>query len=179
MLVIDTIKVPNYIHPLTKEAAIYVASHLRDDDYREITEGYGWHPLQAAIYPLEDDAVWFEVPNGKTAGMAGVAPDGQVWMLCTPAIHEYPLTFAREAKRFIDSRKEPVLWNIVDKRNTAHTRLLKFLGFELGKEFVYGPNNITFIEFSRNGISSNHGCGNSRPTRNVGNSGIQRPTATS
>lgn len=154
MLVIDIIKVPNYIHPLTAEAAIYVVSHLRDDDYREVTEGHGCHPIQAAVVPMEDDAVWFEVPNGKTAGMAGVSPDGQIYMLCTPAIHEYPLTFAREAKRFIDSRKEPVLWNIVDKRNTAHTRLLKFLGFELGKEIVYGPNNLTFIEFSRNGTTS-------------------------
>ena len=154
MLVIDTIKVPNYIHPLTAEAAIYVVSHLRDDDYRELTEGHGVHPIQAAVVPMEDDAVWFEVPNGKTAGMAGVSQDGQIYMLCTPAIHEYPLTFAREAKRFIDSRKEPLLWNIVDKRNTAHTRLLKFLGFELGKEIVYGPNNLTFIEFSRNGTTS-------------------------
>jgi hypothetical protein len=154
MLVIDIIKVPNYIHPLTKEAAIYVASHLRDDDKREVTEGYGWHPLQAAIVPLEDDAVWFEVPNGKTAGMAGVSPDGQIWMLCTPAIHEYPLTFARESKRFIESRPEPVLWNIVDKRNTTHVKLLKFLGFEFGSEFKYGPNDLTFIEFSRNGTTS-------------------------
>ena len=57
---------------------------------------------------MEDDAVWFEVPNGKTAVWIW---DGQIYMLCTPAIHEYPLAFAREAKRFIDSRKEPVLWH--------------------------------------------------------------------
>ena len=79
--------------------------------------------------------------------MAGVGEDGLIWMLCTPAIHKYPLTFAREAKRFVDSRTEPVLHNIVDSRNTAHTKLLQWLGFEFVEEFEYGPNNIPFIEF--------------------------------
>lgn len=138
-----------YIHPLTKEAALYVASNLREDDRREVEEGHGLPALSAAIYPLEDDCVYFEVPNGETAGMAGVGPDGSIWMLCTPAIHKYPLTFAREAKRFVESRPEPVLWNIVDSRNKAHLKLLKWLGFEFIDEFEYGPNKITFIEFHK------------------------------
>ena len=139
-----------YIHPITLEAALYVASHLRDDDYREVFEGHGHKPLlhipQSALY---GDTVWFEVPNGKTAGLAGVQDEGQVWMLCTNAIHEYPLTFAREAKRFIESREEKLLWNIVDKRNTAHLKLLKFLGFKFLRELKHGPNQLTFIEFCR------------------------------
>ena len=70
-------------------------------------------------------------------------------MLTTPAIHEYPLTFAREAKRFIESRPEPYLWNVVDKRNTVHLKLLQFLGFKFLREIIHGPNNLTFIEFIR------------------------------
>ena len=89
------------------------------------------------------------MPNGKTAGMAGVSKEGNIWMLCTPAILEYPLTFAREAKRFVDSRTEPLLWNIVDKRNTVHLKLLKFLGFKFLREVRHGPNNLTFIEFAK------------------------------
>ena len=81
--------------------------------------------------------------------MAGVGPDGSIWMLCTPAIHDYPITFAREAKRFVESRTEPLLWNIVDKRNTVHLKLLKFLGFKFLREIKYGPNNLSFIEFCR------------------------------
>ena len=77
-------------------------------------------------------------------------------MLCTPAIHKYPLTFAREAKRFVDSRKEEHLWNIVDSRNTAHIKLLKWLGFEFIEEFEYGPNNIPFIEFELNDWSNSY-----------------------
>jgi len=148
--------VSNYIHPITLEAALYVASHLRDDDYREVFEGHGHKPLlhipQSAFY---GDTVWFEVPNGKTAGLAGVQDGGQVWMLCTNAIHEYPLTFAREAKRFIESRKEELLWNIVDKRNAAHLKLLKFLGFKFLRELKHGPNQLTFIEFCRVRTSNN------------------------
>tara|TARA_R100000458_G_scaffold4778_1_gene3834 strand:+ start:4651 stop:5142 length:492 start_codon:yes stop_codon:yes gene_type:complete len=132
------------------EAAVEVASNLRPDDFREVYEGHGLFPLlHIPRYAFNGDAVYFEVPNGKTAGLAGVQLDGTIWMLCTPAIHEYPLTFAREAKRFVDSRNEPLLWNVVDKRNTVHLKLLKFLGFKFLRELKYGPNQLPFIEFCR------------------------------
>ena len=132
------------------EAAVDVASNLREDDYREVYEGHGHYPLlYLPLAAFNGDTVWFEVPNGKIAGLAGVQDGGQIWMLCTNAIHEYPLTFARESKRFIESRKEKLLWNIVDKRNTAHLKLLKFLGFKFLRELKHGPNQLTFIEFCR------------------------------
>ena len=132
------------------EAAVEVASNLRPDDYREVYEGHGHFPLlHLPLSVCNESSVYFTVPNGKTAGMAGVEYDGSIWMLCTPAIHEYPLTFAREAKRFVDSRKEKLLWNIVDKRNTVHLKLLQFLGFKFLRELKYGPNQLTFIEFCK------------------------------
>ena len=141
---------PNYIHPITLEAATEVASNLRSDDYREVTEGYGSNPI--AFLPMvaqDGSAVYFTVPDGKTAGLAGVCDDGAICMLCTPEIERYPITFAREAKRYVDSREEPLLWNIVDCRNTVHLKLLKFLGFKFLRKFNYGPNNLPFIEFCR------------------------------
>ena len=141
---------PNYIHPVTIKAALEVASNLRPEDRRELEEGHGTNVLEYFLEVSRDPTnVWFEVPNGKTAGMAGVSKEGNIWMLCTPAILEYPLTFAREAKRFVDSRTEPLLWNIVDKRNTVHLKLLKFLGFKFLREIRHGPNNLTFIEFAK------------------------------
>jgi hypothetical protein len=105
-------------------------------------------------------SVYFTVPNGRTAGLAGIQTGGVVWMLTTPAIHDYPITFAREAKRFIDSRTEPLLWNIIDKRNTVHLKLLRFLGFKFIREITYGPNNLSFIEFCRVcSITSNRSSG--------------------
>ena len=133
---------------MTKEAAIEVASNLLPDDRREVEEGHGHDPLVSVpLAALEGDSVYFRVPNGEIAGLAGVSDDGRIWMLCTPAIHKYPTTVVREAKRYVKSRKEKLLWNIVDKRNTIHLKLLRFLGFKFLRELKYGPNNLSFIEF--------------------------------
>tara|TARA_Y100001951_G_scaffold92819_1_gene87943 strand:- start:210 stop:656 length:447 start_codon:yes stop_codon:yes gene_type:complete len=142
--------VSKYIHPATIEAALQVASNLLPDDRREIEEGHGLDPMvELPLAVHSGSCVWFKVPNGKTAGMAGVGSNGEVWMLCTPAIHEYPITFAREAKRFIQSREEPLLWNIVDDRNVVHKKLLRFLGFKFLRKIFHGPNQLSFIEFCR------------------------------
>ena len=140
----------NYIHPITMKAAVEVAFNLRPDDRREVEEGHGQDPLVELVKAAQEGTcVYFNVPNGKTAGMAGVEKGGIVWMLCTPAIHDYPITFAREAKRYIDSRQEELLWNIVDERNKVHLKLLKFLGFKFLRKKLHGPNQLSFIEFAR------------------------------
>ena len=139
-----------YIHPLTPEAAFEVASNLLPEDRKEVEEGHGYDPtvILPSTYDM-GDSVYFRVPNGELAGIAGVHDKGQIWMLCTPAILKYPVTFAREAKRYVDSRQEKLLWNIVDKRNTVHLKLLRFLGFKFLREIEHGPNKLTFIEFCR------------------------------
>ena len=140
----------NYIHPITMEAATEVAFNLRPDDFREVYEGHGENPLVSIPRDaLNGNTVYFTAPNGKTAGVAGVQQGGLIWMLCTPVVEKYPHTFARQAKKFVDSRTEPLLWNIVDKRNTVHLKLLQFLGFKFLRELKYGPNQLTFIEFCK------------------------------
>lgn len=140
----------DFIHPITLEAAAEVAFNLRPDDRREVEEGHGVDPLVELVKAAQKgSSVYFTVPNGKTAGMAGVEEGGLIWMLTTPAIEEYPHTFAREAKRFVERRKEPLLWNIVDERNTVHLKLLRFLGFKFLRKKLHGPNNLSFIEFCR------------------------------
>ena len=132
------------------QAAYEVACNLRPEDYRECTEGHGHDPkLVLPIGAKQSDSVYFTVPNGEIAGVAGVGESGDIWMLCTPAIHKYPVTFAREAKRYVESRTEKLLWNIADKRNTVHLKLLRFLGFKFLRELNHGPNNLPFIEFCR------------------------------
>lgn len=149
-----------FVHPITYEAAVYVANNLRADDRREVQEGHGLDPLVALPTACQhDSSVYFTVPNGEIAGIAGIGEAGTIWMLTTDAIHKYPITFAREAKRFIDARTEPLLWNIVDKRNTVHLKLLQFLGFRFLRELTYGPNQLTFIEFCRVCSRSSRGSG--------------------
>ena len=135
---------------MTLEAATEVASNLLPEDHREVLEGHGHDPVESIpLTVFNCDSISFRMPDGRLAGIAGVHEDGQIWMLCTPAIHEYPITFAREAKRFVDSRTEPLLWNIVDERNKVHLKLLKFLGFKFLRKKIHGPNNLSFIEFCR------------------------------
>ena len=132
------------------EAAIQVASDLLPADRREVEEGHGVDAKEALIDAVQKPScVYFVVPNGKTAGMAGVDDGGQIWMLCTTAIHDYPVTFAREAKRYVERQEDKLLWNIVDKRNKVHLKLLQFLGFKFLRELKHGPNNLSFIEFCR------------------------------
>ena len=140
----------DYFHPCTLEAAYYVASNLRQEDLREVVEGHGAQPtIDIPLASLAGFCVHFTVPDGRIAGLAGIEDDGKVWMLTTPAILDFPVTFAREAKRVIESRTESVLWNYVDKRNTVHIKLLKFLGFTFLEEVPFGPNELTFIKFAR------------------------------
>ena len=140
----------NIIHPITIEAAKEVASNLLPDDLREVVEGHGVDPMETLVSAASrGSCIYFAMPNGNTAGMAGVDPGGQIWMLCTPVIKDYPITFVKEAKRYVDSREEKLLWNIADKRNTVHLKLLRFLGFKFLRELTYVPNQLTFIEFCR------------------------------
>ena len=139
-----------YIHPATLEAALRVASNLLPEDYSEVKEGHGHDPLTALVVGFHtSDSVYFTNPNDEICGMAGVHQNGQIWMLCTPAILDFPHTFAREAKRYVNSRQDKLLWNFVDERNKVHIKLLRFLGFKFLRRFPYGPNNLSFIEFVR------------------------------
>ena len=138
------------ILPITLEAAKEVASNLLPDDRREVEEGHGLAPMEELTNVAQSGScVYFTMPNGKTAGMAGVGKEGDIWMLCTPVIYKYPVAFARGAKRFVESRTEPLLWNVVDERNKVHLRLLKFLGFKFLQKISFGPNQLSFIEFCR------------------------------
>ena len=140
--------VSDYIHKATLQDAYNVAVSLRADDLEELVEGHGLSPTMHLPLAAKRGCYAFTVPDGRIAGLAGV-DDGQIWMLCTEAIETYPVTFAREAKRFVDSRPEKLLWNIAYKNNKVHLKLLKFLGFKFLREINYGPNNLPFIEFCK------------------------------
>ena len=72
----------NYIHPITVEAALAVASNLLPDDRREVEDGHGYDPVVAIPECAKyGDTVYFTLPNGELAGVAGVEEDGRIWML--------------------------------------------------------------------------------------------------
>ena len=138
-----------YIQPCTPELALSVGLNLRYEDRREAEETTGWTAeavcVQSYFNSTYGSCVYFKVPNGKAAGVAGVTPENAIWMLCTDATTEYPHTFMREAKRWVESLSNPYLMNYADMRNENHIKLLKFLGFKFIRYFVY--NKVPLIEF--------------------------------
>ena len=138
------------IYPITNEVAFEVTSQLSDDDKRECIEGHGIDPFTLAFEILSGHENYVvKSPNGMSVALGGVEPGGRIWLLCTDKIQHYPVTFTRNIKDFVDSRPEKLLWNVVDKRNTTHIKLLRFLGFKFLREVLHGPNLLTFIEFCK------------------------------
>ena len=145
--IIDDMYEGKYIQPCTPELALSVGLNLRYEDRRETEETSGLCAEASIIESFYNSAysVYFKVPNGKAAGVAGVTPQNAIWMLCTDATTEYPHTFMREAKRWVESLSNPYLMNYADMRNENHIKLLKFLGFKFIRYFVY--NKVPLIEF--------------------------------
>ena len=138
-----------FIKPLTAELALSVGQNLRQEDRREAEQlsGYCAEAICVQSYYMSayGSSVYFEVPNGKAAGVAGVTPDNIIWMLCTEASTEYPHTFVREARRWVDSLPNPYVFNHADMRNEAHIKLLKLLKFKFTDYHVY--NGVPLINF--------------------------------
>ena len=139
--------VGKYIQPCTAQLAFDVGENLRWEDVREVEETTGLTATAAVLesYYRSAFTVYFTVPNGKAAGVAGVAPDNKNWMPCTKASEEYPHTFVREARRWINSLHNPYLYNHADMRNESHIKLLKLLKFKVIKYYVH--NGVPLSQF--------------------------------
>ena len=146
-MTLEDMHVGKYIQPCTPELALSVGLNLRWEDRREVEETTGLCAEAATIQSHFNSAysVFFKVPNGKAAGVAGVTPENAVWMLCTDASTEYPHTFVREARRWVNSLPNPYLYNHADMRNESHIKLLKLLKFKFLNYRVY--NGVPLIEF--------------------------------
>ena len=138
-----------FIKPLTAELALSVGQDLRWEDRREAEETTGYCAEAICVNSFYNSAygssVYFEVPNGKAAGVAGVTPENVIWMLCTEASTEYPHTFVREARRWVEALPNPYVFNHADMRNESHIKLLKLLKFTFINYHVY--NGVPLIEF--------------------------------
>ena len=141
--------VGKYIKPCTPQLALEVGEDLRWEDIREVEETTGLTAPAAVLesYYRSAYSVYFTVPNGKAAGVAGITPDNKIWMLCTKASEEYPHTFIREARRWLDSLPYTYLWNPADMRNESHIKLLKLLKFKFIKYYVH--NGVPLIQFMK------------------------------
>ncbi len=79
---------------------------------------------------------------------------GAVWLLGSDALTQPPLRrqFLVEGTVYLDTlhRFRPLLWNVVDERNTLHVRWLKWMGFTfINRHPYYGAEQRPFLEFVR------------------------------
>jgi hypothetical protein len=144
---------PHY-RPATVADAVRVANNLRPEDRTEV-EGLGHSVLALPFSVLFSDvSVAFFSPRGDIGGVAGICPDhnnegaGVIWMLCTPALKDSPLLFVKQAKAWIEKEQcnYRFLWNLVDKRNHLHHKLLKMLGFKAINVVYPPPYHYPYLE---------------------------------
>ena len=141
--------------PATLRDGFTVAQNIRMEDLREM-KGLGFDQLNIPVGVLTSEhATAFFIRDGELAGCAGVNEEGngigRVWMLCTEAIHKEPITFIRQAKKWI-KEIEPeyrLLWNLADARNHIHHRLLKHLGFKAIRAVPMGVEQNLYYEIVR------------------------------
>ena len=141
------------IKKATVQDALEVARNIRPEDKMEI-EGLG-HSLGALPFSvaLSDVAVSFYLKDGELAGVAGICPSGTprngiVWMICTPALTEQPITFVRQAKKWLATVEKDydILYNYTDVRNVFHHKLLKMLGFKALRMLQPAPLYLPYYE---------------------------------
>lgn len=136
----------------TAKDGLVVANNLRPEDRREV-EGMGFTPLHIpfGILASEHSTVFYS-PEGELAGVAGIVrldnQVGQIWMLCTPVIHQGPVRFVKGAKRWLNEvqKEYKLLWNLADARNHVHHKLLRHLGFKALRTVPVGPENLPYFE---------------------------------
>lgn len=143
--------------PFYREAtiadAISVAKNIRVEDKKEM-EGLGQVPNSLIFSVLiSNPSVAFFNKHHKICGVAGIIKDplvptiGQIWMICTPELEHNPVTFVKQAKRWLREQTDfHMLSNIADSRNHYHHKLLKLLGFKALREVQVGPDNLTYLE---------------------------------
>lgn len=122
--------------PATIRDGITVAQNIRKEDLQEI-RGLGFDLINIPVGVLTSEhPTVFYTREGEIAGCAGVNREegdvGRIWMLCTEAIHKEPITFVRQAKKWLKDIESDyrLLWNLADARNHVHHKLLRHLGFK-------------------------------------------------
>jgi hypothetical protein len=129
--------------------ADHIATNLRACDLDEI-EAMGAVSAERALrtsVELSSHAWAVLGRDGEPVAMFGAAPHplpgvGIVWMLGTEGITREALGIGRATRRYFDELNAAyaILWNFIDTRNTASLRWLRWGGFQLVGERMFGPH---------------------------------------
>ena len=145
------------VRPAQPGDAPCLAPRLRKADIAELSALRGIEPGVALLEGYHVSTVCFSLTlEDKTLAMFGAAPSadqvGCVWLLGSEEMLNQRSWFIRNSRPWLARLHQiyPTLFNYVDKRNTAHIRWLKWLGFSFKQLHPdFGVSSLPFYEFWR------------------------------
>lgn len=144
--------------PFIVDDAVSLAPRLREADLREI-DALGQDPLSALLGGVASKPGLVIVPECDLEwplAAFGVEPAeygrkvGYIWMLATDELVEgHSIEFLRKSRDWVDwlNTRYSVLTNIMDARNTVHSRWLEWCKFVFTYPLII--NNRKFLKFKR------------------------------
>lgn len=148
----------DYARPATLSDLKLVAENMREEDIEE-AGAFLLSPLDALTQGFHNSQVCYTLisPEGEPGAILGVTPNevypsfGLIWMLGTPVIEKYPMTFLRNTKSAVgilfDQTGYDAFFNYTYASNTVHHKWLKWSGFTFLRKVTLPPLDKEFYEF--------------------------------
>lgn len=144
------------IVPALSDHVAFVASNMRQADREEVAASSGKSPFEALEFSLSRSSVSRTVlVDGVPAGMFGcgdlniLTNVGSPWLLATDDIASSRRQFLAASVDWRDQllQRYSTLRNVVDDRNLASIRWLKWLGFSFSEAFPIRKGGPAFRLF--------------------------------
>lgn len=150
-------KTPVVFRAATLQDALDIAPRLRKEDLEEVRAATGRHVEEAVVKSYIGSEMCFVACLGDMPimifGLSRYNSDvGIPWMLGSDELPRRAKDLLPVSSAVVElfNLLYPVIYNMVDKRNTKSIRWLKWLGFEAIQEFpTYGAEQRPFIQFAR------------------------------
>lgn len=131
-----------YVIP-TKEQLLYIADHLKKDDYREIVGLSGRTGIRDNLLLCARCSQWARVAlfDGVPVAAFGVYPTspferkGCIWMLTTETTQRHKIYVGKQSMAGIKALLQDwdVLWNYVDAGNVQTIQWLEWMGAKVAE----------------------------------------------
>ena len=141
----------------TEEQVLYIADHLKKDDYREIVGLAGRTGVRDNLLLCASSSKWARVAlfDGVPVAAFGVyatspfARESCIWMLTTEATQVRKIYVGRTSRKGIRALLNDwdVLWNYVDAGNRQTIQWLEWLGAKVGKPEPLPPYGCLYRYF--------------------------------
>lgn len=137
-----------------------IAKDMRDADRDEVAAAVGMPPDQALLQGYVSSTecyTIYEINGGTPVGMFGFTEidpklSACVWMLGSNRLLNNQWTLLRRSKEWVNriQSRYPLLFNVIDRRNSLHIRWVEWLGFKFIRVIPqYGKQKLEFVEFVR------------------------------